>query len=114
MKNADLFFKEIEVTQGGNKVVWEWIGEGKDGDYNEADQTDIPLLRFSCYTDRDESGEMYGEWRDLPDASYCTQMPITSLRRHLLIASGVILDAIEDSNYKRELERLSWFAPTDF
>lgn len=109
----NLSFTDLEVVQGDKKVVWEWIGEGNSGDYNENDSEDVPLLRFSCYTNKDKH-EQYCDWTEIPNSSYCTRMPINSLKRHLLIASGIILDTLESSNYKRELERLSWFCPADF
>lgn len=104
----DVSFTDLEVVQGDKKVVWEWIGEGCDGDYNENDSKDVPLLRFSC------SQLKNNEWMELPDSSYCTRMPVASLNRHLLIAAGIILEAIQSPDYKRELEHLSWFCPSDF
>ena len=102
-------FDELILEQGGKRVTWEWIGEGWSGDYDPGDPEDKPLLRFSC--DRLEDGE----WEGMENASYCTQLPITTCRRHLAIAASIILEAIDtDSSYKRDLEHLSWFCPEDF
>jgi hypothetical protein len=102
-------FKEIEVICGDKRVTWEYIGEGNEGDYNPDDPEDTPLLRFSCDKMVD------GAWEGMENASYCTQMPINSSRRDLLIAAGIILEAIDtDASYKRDLERLSWLCTSDF
>jgi len=104
----NISFDDIELSSGGKKVVWEWIGEGWNGDFNPEDSDDVPLLRFSCYH------FLNGDWQQMDDASYCTRMPISSNRFHLVKAAMIILEAIEDCNYKKRLEELSWFEPQDF
>lgn len=112
----EVSFTDVEVVRGNHKVVWEYIGEGLSGEYNPEDPTDTPLLRFSCYEyiHRDNEGHIIDDWEQMNDASYCTRMPPTASLRHLLIAAGIILEAIEDVCYKKRLEELSWFCPEDF
>lgn len=58
MKNEA--FEEMELVDGKYRIVWEYIGEGWDGDYNPEDESDTPLLRFSC--DEKEGEERSGGW----------------------------------------------------
>ena len=106
MKNQD--FQDLEFSRKGLIVVFEYIGEGFSGDYDENDPDDDPLLRFSCF--RIEGGERV----EIPDSSYCTLLPTNTRKEHLEQASKSILDALELPSPKRELERLSWFGPNDF
>ena len=102
-------FDEVEVIIGNKKITWEYIGEGQCEYYNPDDPEDVPLLRFSC----DEMID--GEWQQMDNASYCTGMPVQTPKRYLLIAAGIIYDAINtDGSYKKELEYLSHFCPDDF
>ena len=101
-------FEDLTLEHGDFRVVWEWIGEGYEGDYNESDPDDVPLLRFSC--DKKEDGE----WEGLSDASYCTHMPITSSVELLAQGAGIILEVIKKASYKRRLQELSWLSPKDF
>jgi len=112
MSDYNISFEEMTLEQSGLRVTWEWIGEGWEGDYDPDESEgfkDTPLLRFSC------SKLVDGEWEGLEDASYCTQLPITTCRRHLAIAASIILEEIDtDSSYKRALEFMSWLCPADF
>lgn len=112
MKNQD--FTEVEVIRGDKKVVWEYIGEGENGDYNpETPEEDTPLLRFSCFKYDLAKGGADGAWEEIPNSSYCTRMPINSSLRHLLVAAGIIIEALEKASYKHELRLISWFCPED-
>lgn len=106
-------FKDYEIRKGNLKVVWEWIGEGWNGDYNDTNSEDEPLLRFSCYK-KTGKGNSWDDWTQMDDASYCTRMPITSKKKWLKQGALEIIDAIEHESYKRRLEELSWFEPEDF
>jgi len=108
MKN--LSFKDYIVynKNGSLRVVWEWIGEGHESDYNEDDPDDEPLLRFSC--DKIEDGE----WVGMDNASYCTQLNIKTPKKYLKQGAKEIIDAIEHESYKRRLEELSWLCIEDF
>lgn len=109
----ELSFKELEVKKGALKVVWEWIGEGNECDYNPDDPDDVPLLRFSCYR-KTGKGNKWSDWEQMDDASYCTRMPINSPKKYLKRGAEIILDAIEHESYKKRLEELSWFCISDF
>lgn len=105
---SELTFTDLEIIQGDVKVVWEWLGEGWSGDYNEKDPQDSPLLRFSCFR---RAGK---EWNEFQDNSYCTRLPIDTLPEYLEMAANSIIDAVNSSWPKRRLEELSWLCPDDF
>ncbi|TRZ50083.1 MAG: hypothetical protein D4S01_07430 [Dehalococcoidia bacterium] len=113
-------FDEINVDDGKHRVTWEYLGEGWAGDYDADDPDDTPLLRFSCdvrrHVDGTKAHPVRGNpWEGMDDASYCTRMPITTPKRVLCQAAGIILEAIDtDGSYRKELERLSWFCSQDF
>lgn len=110
-RKMDIAFNDLTVEHGLNRVTWEWIGEGLSGDYNEKDKEDVPLLRFSC----DKYDIDTGIWNPLDDSSYCTRLPITTPIRFLAIAATILIEAMNDeSNTKKEFERLSWFCLDDF
>lgn len=107
---------DLELVRGNRKVVWEYIDEGWNGEYNPDDPNDTQLLRFNCY-ECDETGftvENPNRWRQMDDGSYCTSMPVGTPVKILAQAAAIILEAIEDVYYKRRLEELSWFCPEDF
>lgn len=96
--------------QGANFAVSvEWIGEGEDGDFDPEDPADMPLLRF------DAQRLVNGQWEDIPDGSYCTQVPAwcnISLAREL---ANYIVDTLEvegGAHPKRLLEGQSWACET--
>lgn len=98
-------FAEISEKRGNLEAIWEWIGEGWDGDYDKDDPDDTPLLRFSVMKDGEQ----------LDDASYCTRMPIDSPEWMLRRALEILLDVAEsETSPKRRFEELSWFEPADF
>lgn len=101
-------FADIVIIKGDKKVVWEYLGEGCSGDYDENDPKDTPLLRFSCFKKGKEG------WQELSDSSYCTRMPTSSPKKYLKQVAKDILKAIEKSSYKRKLEGISWICPEDF
>jgi hypothetical protein len=106
-------FEEMELIDGPFKVEWEYIGEGLSGDYDEEDEDDEPLLRFSCY-------EKVGEnWEPIDDSSYCTQLAVTTprsvLEHGLLAIMSELKDAMErGSGVKRAMEQMSWISSKDF
>ena len=103
-------FNTVNVEVGMHRVRWHYEGEGRSGDYDDTDENDVPLLRFSC-----EWLDACGEWLELEGGSYCTQMPISSSLDHLLQGAARILCAIKGVRpTKRALERLSWMKPDDF
>ena len=98
----------ITSTDQSVRVELEHIGEGWSGDYNSEDPDDTPLVRFTVLT-----RQPTGEWQQVADASYCTQIPATEKPRELQRLASVILmavykDAAAGRSIKRTCERLSW------
>lgn len=94
------------------KVEFCNLNEGLDGDYNDADPEDINLLRFDISVKRDGNAG----WSEVPDASYCTQMPAHSTFTMLEKALDMIMDEIFDAvihgnSIKKACERMSWISP---
>jgi hypothetical protein len=104
-----LMWQELEFIRGKYKVVWEYIGEGNDGDYDPTDVTDEPLLRFSCFKRADE----LAQWEEIPCSSYCTRCPVSTPKAILKLFARSILDACEQPSPKRRLEELSWLCEDD-
>ena len=97
------------------KVEWKYCYEGLHGLYNPNDPSDVQLLRFVVYIVRD------GCWKEVDDASYCTQMPVTA-RRYIMSRAVAYLakqyaDALAsdpDTSVKELGESLRWIAPDWF
>lgn len=113
MKKYDLGFEEMEIVSKCGKYMacWEWIGEGKGGDYDEEDPNDVPLLRFSCHSRQHRTGV----WEQIDDTSYCTRMPIDTDRKILTVALQAVLDELVDNIHspKKPMEFMSWLCPED-
>ena len=79
------------------KVEWAYIGEGYNGDYDPSDPDDVELLRFYVYHIDD------GEWVEVEDASYCTNMPLRAdqsiIEASLLALFDRFSDALGDWPY---------------
>lgn len=119
---------EFEIVKGDVMIVLEDLGEGWDGDYNEEDPLDEPLLRFSCYVrgdllrryqdqapydvEEDQSWLPNGEWSPLSNSSYCTQLNAEMephLKRHALeMLMGMLYDPIDSLRPKKACEEASW------
>lgn len=123
-----LEFETIYVysEDGLVRVDLDWIGEGIDGDYDENDSKDVPLLRYGVsrkFTKECENHEEFqdgeiGEWFDIEDSSYCTQLNATAPREQLIEAAQFILAHVEDNvkyfqRQKRLYEMLSWICIQD-
>lgn len=94
------------------KVEFCNLNEGYEGEYNHDDPEDVNLLRF------DISKRMDGEqdWSEIPDSSYCTQIPAHSSFDTLEKALDMIMDEIfyavvEGNSIKKACERMSWISP---
>lgn len=109
MKNPSFKDYIVKDRSGKIRVIWEWIGEGHDSDYNEDDGDDEPLLRFSCQKKEGREWVEFGQ-----DSSYCTQLNINTPKKYLKRGAEIILEAIADISYKRRLEELSWLCIEDF
>lgn len=85
---------EIWVSSRRGNIIaeWEYIGEGWSGDYNPDDPDDTMLLRFSV-KEFHKVSEFGGQWVEMDDASYCTQMPVDTDEKILRRALELILDA---------------------
>tara|TARA_Y100000361_G_scaffold151323_1_gene168546 strand:+ start:463 stop:822 length:360 start_codon:yes stop_codon:yes gene_type:complete len=104
--------KEMEKTYliRGNRKVELWqAGEGWNGDYNPDDPNDVELWRF------DVQELVNGEWETMPDASYCTQLPvdidfeITQKALHWIME-----ETFDTERVKKVCEELSWISPEWF
>lgn len=81
------------------------IGEGVNGNYNEDDAEDMPLLRF--YVSRQEDGE----WQEV--ASYCTNLSSEINDDTQQTALVYLMDRFyepvkEGQSIKRLAEEMSW------
>lgn len=111
MKNST--FREMRLTKGNLRVVWEYVGEGWGGDYNPNDPKDTPFLRFSC----DE--KINGVWEGIEDSSYCTQMSANTSRSTLKRGLKYIMSGLKEAvdagrSVRKVMERNSWLSPKDF
>lgn len=118
----------LEVTSNDGEIMVEldYIGEGFFGDFNKDDADDSPLLRFTlfrmfhdflpldkieecCETD----GYIDGDWMQVKDGSYCTQIPATTPIEQVQEIGKFILEQVHDSlrkleRTKRLYQQLSW------
>jgi hypothetical protein len=102
----------MRLIKDNVKVTWEDIGEGLCGDYNPLDPDDIPLYRFYVEERLED-----GEWADVEDASYCTQVPVDTpddiLEKLLVILMDhFYCDVVEGNSVKKIGERMSWIEPS--
>ena len=112
IKKAETDFEEVVVEdeiEGRVRVALEYIGEGYSGDFDDEDEEDMPLIRFTVY-EREFGIEI---WEQVDDSSYCTQIPITTPREQLEGIARSILAEVEDPilrgySIKKLCERLSW------
>lgn len=102
-----------ERRRGDLLAVWEDIGEGWNGEYDPDDPDDTPLLRFTVMKFY-QTNDFGGQWVEVDDGSYCTQMPVDTDEAILYRALELILDAAEEPSPKRAFEELSWMKPEDF
>jgi len=107
-------FSEVGIKVGDKRVFWEFIGEGRifARGWNPDDPDDYPHLRFSCQTH--VVGTLRKTWKDIPDSSYCTRLPIDSSMKHLIYGAVEVMEVLQDVNYKRRLEELSRLEENDF
>ena len=130
MSEKLLDFETFEVISDDGLVMveLEWIGEGIDGDYDHEDSGDIPLLRYTVYRkyesnlDNDKLAESFdldayedGDWMQVNDSSYCTQLDVRTDREILTNKAKEILNEVESgvrdlSRQKRLYESLSWIS----
>lgn len=97
----------MELIRGIVKVELESIGEGYNGDYDPDDPEDQPLLRFTVLKLVD------GEWEQIDDASYCTELPESTPNDLQGLVLTFIMDEVYDAvvggaSIKKRCELLSW------
>ena len=80
----------------GLHLVWEYIGEGNEGDYNEDDPEDTPRLRASLYRGEDA----------MDDASYCTLATPATPKAELEASAKALLSSVDVMESYREGWRL--------
>lgn len=98
---TDVFY--IDPLDQNIAIELTWIGEGWEGDYDESDPEDEPMLRFTVMRLED------GEWQAVEDASYCTALPATISNEDGVIAARIIADYIRGKTHiKKTCEWLSW------
>jgi hypothetical protein len=74
-------FEEVTVRKGRLSVTWEYIGEGKSGDFNPDDPDDYPHLRVYAMLD--------GE--DIEKGSYCTLASVDTPKDRLIGSALALL-----------------------
>lgn len=99
----------MELIDGNVMVELVHEGEGFHGEYDPTDPDDQPLLRFSVY----QRGE--GEWEQVENASYCTQLNAGISLSDQIQICRTILGRVKplinsDKSLRRECEDLSWLA----
>ena len=107
------------VIRGKVRVEIGWIGEGNDGDYDEDDSRDVPLLRFDAYDLVKHKNTLkctgrYDCCRGGQDTSYCTQLPATLPMEVLKsVCRSIAEHIVDEPHWKRILEELSWMDEKD-
>ena len=103
--------EELELVKDNVKVIWENIGEGYYGDYDEENSEDENLLRFTVYVNEE------GEWIEVDDASYCTTVTADTDNGKLMELLNVLMDEFYDvlhydiyASVKKLGERMSWIS----
>lgn len=109
----EIVFEGPDVCLRGQvRVEWDCLGEGLlGGEYNEDDPQDVDVLRFYVMHMNEE-----GEWVEVDDGSYCTQVPSDAdesvlqagLRK---IMNDVYDDVVAERSIKKTCETLSWMSP---
>jgi hypothetical protein len=101
----------MELISDRVKISWEDIGEGLCGEYNPSDEKDVALYRFYVEEFKD------GEWQEVEDASYCTQVPVSTPDETLRGLLEVLMDhfyvpVMDGQSVKKLGERMSWVDPS--
>ncbi|MBP7119258.1 hypothetical protein KBA63_04180 [Candidatus Woesebacteria bacterium] len=101
-------FQEMELKMGNKTVILEYIGEGTvQGEFNDSDDDDAPVLRFSCRENKYDIDGKHDE--EMESASYCTNLEINAPLDQKLRLMGLVMEAIQKDDYKHRLEELSHF-----
>ncbi len=112
----------FELVEDNVKVAFEYIGEGYEGDYNQADPEDAKLLRFDVFAHHSlrnpYAEDSMMEFGYMLDSSYCTHLPLNLPEDVINKALRVIMDEVKGEviaghSIKRICEHLSWLCPDD-
>ena len=113
MKSLSILSSEVSATGKSTKVSVEWIGEGVNGDYRDADPGDIPLSRMDVMRRGRDGGEDVGdsEWGTVRNGSFCTcidaRISVAGAKR-IARAAVQLLDQIPAGKHLSGVEILSW------
>lgn len=109
---------EVEATGKHVRIAMTWEGEGTQGEYNEEDPKDAPMLRMDVMRRGQHGGEDADddEWGIIRNGSFCTCMDARS--EPLAIAEAVaktvaLLDRIPPHLELGSVELLSWIKSPD-
>lgn len=116
-ENYEAWFTEMQLIEDGVLVLWEYIDEGADGDWDPENPDDTPLLRFSVHQpDPEELVDPGWPWVQVDDGSWCTNMPVDTDTMLLGRALHYILSQVGDAvrageSIDRVSQELSWLGP---
>ena len=91
--------ESVWIEKGRIRMELEDLGEGWNGDYDEEDPDDTPLLRFSFYAinpDGDEDQPDRVRYDQLDDCSYCTAIDARAPWEVQMAAACTIFDEVFD------------------
>ncbi len=102
-------FYPVEIIDRDVKIEMDYIGEGLSGDYQKDDPDDMPLLRFTVF--QKELTEI--TWKEVEEASYCTNVPVNTSRGHLVyMLENIMICIAEDirneKSIKKKCQEFSW------
>ena len=118
MEGGRLMAEAIAVRGKVRVVMDDGCGEGIEGDYDDEDQEDVPLMRFEVQR------KYKGKWVFCADSSYCTQIDARLTKKEHKRLAELILNQVYDdaesitedpeNDYacKKTCEGLSWINPT--
>lgn len=110
LKGYSLTLNEYElpaIIRENVRIDWVNLNEGRNGDFNPQDENDENLLRFDVSRLED------GQWRQVENGSYCTQVsactPPHKLYEHLVNFLDTIYNDVSTHGEAKQLcENLSW------
>lgn len=96
---VDVNTGDVTVRKGKYRVDLDYIGEGYCGDYDEDDDKDEPLMRFTVFKDDEE----------MNDGSYCTCISArTPVKQKKKLAKFILNNIYGKESVKRICEEFSW------
>jgi hypothetical protein len=92
--NKILQYPEASASDKNFKVVMFFAGEGYNGDYDETDSEDEPLLRIDIYR---RCAEDKRRWKDEPEYSSCTGISARVTRADAIEYCNSVLKQLEST-----------------